>query len=149
MPRIHHQARWIVPAFAIAALGWGYAGRAQDPGAGQKVGAKVDQAIQDIKGGLRQAGKATKEQFAKAKTAVNDMGIESRVYGRIHWDRALNDAAIELNSDDDGVLTLDGTVASAQAKAHAVKLASETVGVAKVVDRLAVRPATTTTPAKP
>ena len=147
----NRNARWIFPAVAVVGLSWGYAGLAQDPGSGKKVGEKVDEVIQDIKGGLRKAGDAVKEEFSKAKTAVNNMGVESRVYGRIHWDKALNDATIELSANDDGVITLDGTVASDKAKAKAVELARETVGVTKVVDKLAVRPAssvTSTTPAK-
>jgi hyperosmotically inducible periplasmic protein len=141
----NRNARWIFPAVAIVGLTWGYAGLAQDPGTGQKVGEKLDGVVQDIKGGLRKAGNAVKEEFSKAKTAVNNMGVESRVYGRIHWDKALNDASIELASTDDGVITLKGSVADAKAKTKAVELAKETVGVTKVVDQLAVRPASTTT----
>ncbi len=120
-------------------------GPAQDPSAGQKVGAKVDSAVQDIKSGLRKAGDAAREQFQQAKTSVHNMSVESRVYGRIHWDKALNDANIDLSGGSEGVITLDGTVANAQAKVRAVELARETVGVTQVVNRLAVRPATTTT----
>jgi hyperosmotically inducible periplasmic protein len=141
----NRNARWIFPAVAIVGLTWGYAGLAQDPPTGQKVGEKIDEVVQDIKGGLRKAGNAVKEEFSKAKTAVNNMGVESRVYGRIHWDKALNDASIELASTDDGVITLKGSVADAKAKTKAVELAKETVGVTKVVDQLAVRPASTTT----
>ena len=68
------------------------------------------------------------------------MGVESRVYGRIHWDKALNDASIDLTVTADGVITLTGTVADAKAKARAVDLTKETVGVTKVVDTLAIRP---------
>ena len=137
--------RWLVPTMAILAVTWTCAGRAQEPGAGQKVGEKVDGAVQDIKSGLRKAGSAAKEQFARARTSVNNMGVESRVYGRIHWDKSLNDALIELSAGEDGVITLDGTVANAKAKVRAVELARETVGVNRVVDQLAIRPATTTT----
>jgi hyperosmotically inducible periplasmic protein len=135
--------RWIIPAVAVLGLTWAYVGRAQDPNTGQKVGEKVDEAVQDIKSGLRKAGNSAKEQFGKAKASVNNMTVESRVYGRIHWDKALNDATIELTTTDDGVITLDGTVATAKAKIHAVELTKETVGVTKAIDRLAVRPATT------
>jgi osmotically-inducible protein OsmY len=138
--------RWIIPAVAALGLAWGYSGRAQDPSTGQKVGEKFDEAVQDVKSGLKRAGNSAKEQFGKAKTAVNNMTIESRVYGRIHWDRALNDANIDLTTTEDGVITLDGTVADAKAKLKAVTLTQETVGVTKVVDRLAVRPPTTTSP---
>ena len=141
----NRKTRWIIPAVAVAGLTWGYASLAQDPGTGKKVGEKVDEAIQNIKGGLRKAGEAAKEQFAKAKLAVNNMGVESRVYGRLHWDKSLNDATIELSATEDGVMTLDGTVADDKAKTKAVELANATVGVTKVIDRLATRPATKTT----
>jgi hyperosmotically inducible protein len=137
--------RWTLPAVAIAGLTWSYAGLAQDPGTGKKVGEKVDEIFQDVKGGLRKAGNAAKEEFGKAKTAVNNMGVESRVYGRLHWDRALNDASIDLAATGEGEITLNGTVADEKAKVKAVELARETVGVTKVVDRLAVRPASSTT----
>ena len=138
--------RWIIPAVAALGLTWAYAGRAQEPSTGQKVGEKIDGAVQDIKSGFRKAGNAAKEQFAKARTSVHNMGVESRVYGRIHWDKALNDATIELTSTEDGVITLNGTVADAKAKIKAIDLTKDTVGVTKVVDQLAVRPSTTTTP---
>jgi len=141
--------RWIFPALVIVGLTWVYAGRAQEPGTGKKVGEKLDSAIQDVKSGLRKVGGAAKEQFAKVKTSVHNMGVESRVYGRIHWDKALNDALIELTATDDGVITLSGTVADAKAKAKAVDLARDTVGVSKVVDQLAIRPAPTTTTTSP
>ena len=137
-------SRWIIPAVAIVGLTWAYGSRAQDPSTGQKVGEKFDQAVQDIKSGLKKAGDSAKAEFGKAKTSVNNMTVESRVYGRIHWDKALNDANIDLSVGDDGVITLDGTVADAKAKMRAVELTKETVGVTKVIDRLAIRPASTT-----
>ncbi len=139
-------ARWIVPAVAGLAVAWACAGRAQEPGAGKRAGEKVDEALKDVKGGMKKAGAAAKEQFAKARTGVHNMGVESRVYGRIHWDKALNDASIELTAAADGVITLNGTVASDRAKRRAVELAQETVGVSRVVDQLAVRPPATTSP---
>ena len=143
MKRIN--ARWIVPVVAGITIAWACAGRAQEPGAGKRAGEKLDEAGRQIKGGLNRAGAATREQFAKAKTSVHDMGVESRVYGRIHWDKALVDALIDLSASDDGVITLNGTVADARAKRRAVELSAETVGVVKVVDQLAIRPAATTT----
>jgi hyperosmotically inducible protein len=145
----NRKARWIIPVVAVVGLTWGYTSLAQDPGTGRKVGEKIDEVVQDIKGGLRKAGNAVKEEFSKAKTAVNNMGVESRVYGRLHWDKALNDASIDLSATDDGVITLNGTVADDKAKAKAVELTRETVGVTKIVDKLAVRPASSTTTTTP
>lgn len=123
-------------------------GSVQAQEAGKKAGEQLDQAGRNIKGGLNRAGQEIKEQFASAKTSVQNMGVESRVYARLHWDKSLNDATIELAVTQAGVVTLDGTVSSAKAKTQAVELAKETMGVTEVVDRLALRPGTTKTPAK-
>jgi hypothetical protein len=145
--------RWIVPTVALAAIAWVGAGWAQDPkpdkGPGQKVGEKIDGAVQDIKSGFRKAGEATREEFARAKNSVHNMGVEGRVYSRLHWDKALNDASIDLSTGSDGVLTLNGTVADANAKKRAVELAESTVGVTRVVDQLAIKPPSATTTTAP
>jgi osmotically-inducible protein OsmY len=75
------------------------------------------------------------------------MGVEARVYGRLHWDKALYDAKIDLEARKDGVLTLRGTVPDAAARAKAVALARETVGVTEVIDQLTL--GTTTPPTTP
>src|SRR4051794_3238231 len=100
--------RWIVPAVAILTVAWTFAGWAQEPSTSKQIGDRVDGAVQDIKGGLRKAGRATREEFAKARTSVHNMTVESRVYGRLHWDKALNDASLDLSGGDDGVITLSG-----------------------------------------
>ena len=92
------------------------------------MGEKLDEVGREIKGGSNRAGSAAKDQFGKAKQSVQNMGVESRVYGRLHWDKALNDAAIDLTASADGVVTLSGTVADARAKVRAVELTRETVG---------------------
>jgi len=141
------QRRWIVPAVALLAVAFAYSGQAQEPSAGKKIGQKLDGAVQDIKGGLKKAGTFTRDEFHKARSSVHNMGVESRVYGRLHWDKALVDATIDLTGGGDGVITMTGTVANSQAKARAVELARDTVGVTNVIDQLAISPAATTTPA--
>ena len=116
---------------------------------GKRVGEKLDQVGREMRSGLNKAGQEIKGQFAAAKVSVENMGVESRVYGRLHWDKTLNDASIDLAISDAGVVTLNGSVATAKAKARAVELAEETVGVIQVVDRLAIRPTATTTPSQP
>jgi osmotically-inducible protein OsmY len=118
----------------VALVGSGVA----QQGTGEKVGDKVDRAIQDIKKGVKEAAADVKEQFQKTKASVHAMGVESRVYGRLHWDKALNEASVEIHVDRDGVATLKGTVADGLAKTKAITLASDTVGVKRVVDRLTV-----------
>ena len=126
-----------VAAVALLTLVLTNSGQAQDTG--KRIGERLDDAGREVRSGLNRAGQGAKEQFASAKTSVQNMGVESRVYGRLHWDKALNDAAIELSASETGVITLNGSVASLQAKAHAVTLTRDTVGVTEVVDRLAVR----------
>ena len=67
------------------------------------------------------------------------MGVQSRVYSRLHWDKDLNDAKIDLEFKD-GTATLRGTVKTVKAKAKAVELARDTVGVDRVVDQLTIEP---------
>jgi hyperosmotically inducible periplasmic protein len=120
-------------------LGVGAGAALQEQGTGQRAGSKLDEAGRSIKQGLRDAGDAIRNQFAKARDAVHGMGVESRVYGRLHWDKALNTSVIELEFSN-GVVTLRGSVPSLKAKIKAVDLAQDTVGVVKVIDQLAVQP---------
>jgi hypothetical protein len=122
-----------------AVLGVGAGAAWQEQGAGQRAGSKLDEAGRSIKQGLRDAGDAIRNQFAKARDSVHGMGVESRVYGRLHWDKALNTSTLEMEFNN-GVVTLRGSVPSAKAKAKAVDLAQDTVGVAKVIDQLAIQP---------
>jgi len=138
--------RAFVPTLTLLTCLGANSGQAQETG--KRVGEKLDAAGRDLRSGLNRAGRDAKEQFASAKTSIQNMGVESRVYSRLHWDKALNDATIELSVSQAGVITLNGSVASPKAKVRAVELAQDTVGVTEVVDRLAVRPAASTTSAK-
>jgi hyperosmotically inducible protein len=119
---------------------------AQEPGLGKRVGEKLDEAGAAIRRDVGKAGDAMREQFHKAKASINAMGIEARVYGRLRWDKALDGATIDVSAAKDGTITLTGTVADALAKAKAVRLAADTVGVTRVVDQLATTTPTTSAP---
>jgi osmotically-inducible protein OsmY len=68
------------------------------------------------------------------------MGIEGRVYARLHWDKNLAGSKIELAAPKPGVIALNGTVGDAKAKAKAVELTTDTVGVTEVMDNLTIVP---------
>jgi osmotically-inducible protein OsmY len=121
---------------AVLGLGFGVGRGQQDQNVGKRVGDKVDSAVQDIKRGAKDLSEGVKEQFNKMRASVHDMGVASRVYSRIHWDKGLQNASIEVHVRREGVATLRGTVADATAKAKAVHLAADTVGVNQVVDEL-------------
>jgi osmotically-inducible protein OsmY len=71
------------------------------------------------------------------------MEVQHRVYARLHWDKSLSMSKFEVSMSDKGVATLTGSVADPKAKAKAVELAADTVGVAQVIDELTVQSAAT------
>jgi hyperosmotically inducible periplasmic protein len=126
-------------------LGSGVGQAQQEQGAGKKAGEKLDEAAQAIKKGLQNARDTVREQFAKTRESIHNMGIESRVYGRLHWDKALTSSSLEIEVKND-VATLRGSVPDAKAKAKAVELAENTVGITKVIDQLTILPPPRTVP---
>ena len=128
----------ILAAVAAAGVGLGVVRAQQEPG--KRIGERIDDAAQAVKRAGKDVGNAVKEQFSKVKTGVHDMGVTSRVYSRLHWDKDLNGSTIEVDVKDDGVAILKGSVPSAELKAKAAKLAAETLGVKSVDDMLGVAP---------
>jgi hyperosmotically inducible periplasmic protein len=117
---------------------WTCVGHAQQEGTAQKAKDSIDNAVRDLKKGVQDVSESVRERFARARTSVHNMGVEARVYGRLHWDKALNTASIEIEVRDGGVTTLRGVVPDAAARAKAVALAGDTVGVTQVLDQLAM-----------
>jgi osmotically-inducible protein OsmY len=97
---------------------------------GQKIGRTVDQAVNQVQLG-----------FEEARNTVNRLSIEGRVYARLHWDKALQDASISVEAGKDGAATLRGTVPSESAKAKAEQLTNDTIGVERVANELQIHPA--------
>ena len=106
-------------------------------GIGAKVGETLDQVGRGIKRGAQQVGDGLRKQFEVVRSDVNQMEASSRVYARIHWDKALVSARIEVHMMRDGVVLLRGTVADEAARKRAVDLAMNTFGIASVIDELA------------
>jgi hyperosmotically inducible protein len=125
---------------AVSAWVWAAQGPEQKQGVGERVGQKIDRALENIKEGTREAAQAIRNRFERARTAVHDMGIEARIYGRLHWDKDLNEADLSLEVHQGGIAVLRGTVPSVTAKTKAVALTKDTVGVTVVKDELTVSP---------
>jgi hyperosmotically inducible protein len=143
---------------SIGAAFWSMAGRAQqdpaqDPqqeGVATKAAEKLDDVGRAIKRGILNAGDTVREGFAKTRDSVQGMGILSRVYGRVHWDKALNSSSIFVKAEG-GTVTIRGIVPDEDTKAKAIDLVKDTVGVTRVIDQLSVLPssaAATSRPAK-
>jgi len=108
----------------------------------ERAGQALDNAGRNIRRGVESA-------VARGEAAVRETDVLGRVYGRLHWDKKLTDAVIEINVAADGATTLRGAVADAAAKKRAVILARDTVGVTTVVDQLTIADAARVIPASP
>ena len=101
------------------------------PGPATQIGEKIDR-------GLSQIGAELSQAWADVRKSVEKMGVQGRVYGRLHWDKALEGANLDISVRDSQVVVLSGTVASPDAKQKAERLARDTIGVGSVLNELIV-----------
>jgi hyperosmotically inducible periplasmic protein len=147
--------------FAVALACFAVASRAQQQGGvAERAGEKLDEfgrAIRDgfekagetVVGGISKTSETVREGLVRARDSVQGMGVYSRVYSRIHWDKTLHASNLLLRADG-GVITLRGVVPDDAAKAKALTLAAETVGVARVISQISVlHPSEGSAPAPP
>jgi hyperosmotically inducible protein len=114
---------------------------AQQPkGTGETIGEAVDSVLQGILRGARSTSETLQEQFQRARTTVHNMSAQARVYSRLHWDKALVDAKIDVEVRE-ATAVLRGTVRSLRERAKAAELARDTVGIDRVDDQLTIEPA--------
>jgi hyperosmotically inducible periplasmic protein len=141
--------------FALGLVFWSVAGRAQQEGAAAKAGEKIDEvgraikkgilnAEETVREGLNKTGETVREGFAKTRESVQGMGLVPRIYGRLHWDKALHSSSLFVKAEA-GSVTIRGIVPDESAKAKAISLIKDTVGVTQVIDQLSVLPSSTTT----
>src|ERR1700756_3660740 len=100
---------------------------------------RVDRGLQELKQGVSDVAATVREKFDQAKIAIHNLGVEGRVYSRIHWDKALTDEAVQMEMQSEGVVVLNGSVRNEMARVKAVQLTNDTVGVTQVIDHLAVK----------
>ena len=133
---------------------WTMTGRAQpgpqDPqeGVATKAAEKIDEvgraikrgilnAEETVRDGLNKTGETVREGFTKTRETVQGMGIPSRVYGRLHWDKEFHSTALFVKAEG-GTVTVRGALPDEAAKAKAIDLIKDTVGVTRVIDQLTV-----------
>jgi hyperosmotically inducible periplasmic protein len=90
--------------------------------------------------GVQRAESKLRETWGDITRATHRMTVQGRVYARLYWDKALADAPFQVEVKNEGVVVLKGSVATNEAKKHAVELAQSTVGVNETVDELGVAP---------
>jgi hyperosmotically inducible periplasmic protein len=137
----------------LSVVGWGVASSGQqDPppqeGAASKAGEKLDElgralrrslldAEDTVREGLNRTGGTVRDGFARTKESVQAMGLVPRVYGRLHWDKALHASKFVVKAEG-GTVTIRGTVPDEDAKAKVISLTKDTFGVTRVVAQLHV-----------
>jgi hyperosmotically inducible protein len=100
---------------------------------------KMDKAQDKTAKAADKAEDKTASAANKTGRAIDDGWIKSKIYAQYlaDWNTVLNDSEIDVDVKDN-VVTLNGTVKSAEAKAKAVSTAKATDGVKSVNDNLRV-----------
>ena len=90
---------------------------------------------------MAKAGDKSENAAKKTGRAIDDGWIKSKIYAQYlaDWNTVLNDSNINVDVNNN-MVTLKGTVKSAEAKAKAVSIAKATDGVHGVTDNLSVVP---------
>ena len=108
-------------------------------GAMDRTGDKVERAGEKAERAGEKAMDKGDSATRRAGRAIDDGWIKSKIYAQYltDWNTVLDDSDIDVDVDHN-VVTLNGTVKSAEAKAKAVSTAKSTDGVKAVHDNLRV-----------
>jgi hyperosmotically inducible periplasmic protein len=99
--------------------------------AAKETGEKTKDVAQDAAGKTKDAAVKTKDVTADASTTA---AVKTKLLG----DTKVGGLKIDVDTKDN-VVTLTGTVNSAEEKAEAIRLAKTTTGVKRVIDKLTIR----------
>jgi len=92
---------------------------------GEQIGEFIDRGLERVR-----------HTWGEIRQSIDELGVQGRVYGRLRWDKALTETQIDITVEDQEVVVLSGLVKDEETRQKAIKLAEDTVGVAKVIDRL-------------
>ena len=109
------------------------------PARGTNMAAKAERAGEKAERAGEKAADKTASATRSTGRAMDDGWIKSKIYAQYmaDWNTVLDDSNIDVDGDNN-VVTLSGTVKSAEAKAKAVATAKATDGVKSVRDNLKV-----------
>jgi osmotically-inducible protein OsmY len=107
--------------------------------AADRAGDKAERAGEKAERAGERAADKTASATRKTGRAIDDGWIKSKIYAQYmaDWNTVLDDSDIDVDVENN-VVTLSGTVKSAEAKAKAVSTAKATDGVKSVRDMLKV-----------
>ncbi len=108
-------------------------------GAADRAGDKAERAGDRAAAAGERTADKTVSATKKTGRAIDDGWIKSKIYAQYltDWNTVLDDSDIDIDVENN-VVTLNGTVKSAEAKARAVSVAKATDGVKSVRDNLKV-----------
>ena len=129
----------IAPRLPRAADGQGRRQDGQDGRQGRRQDGQTADKAEDK---MDKAGDKTASAAKKTGRNIDDGWIKSKIYAQYmaDWNTVLDDSDIDIDVKNN-VVTLNGTVKSAAAKAKAVSIAKATDGVKSVKDNLRLWPA--------
>lgn len=120
-----HSHRWLCVALAVAAAG------CDQRHPSETAGQKLDRATQE-------AAASTKEAASKTAAALDDAAITAKVKAALFAEPGLKTLQIEVDTRE-AVVTLAGSVDTAELRDRAVKIAGSLNGVRQVLDKLVVK----------
>ena len=117
------------------------ADRAEDKAerAAEKTARAGERAAEKTARAGERAADKTASATSRTGRAMDDGWVKSKIYAQYlaDWNTVLNDSDIDVDVNNN-VVTLNGTVKTAAAKARAVSIAKATEGVKSVTDNLKV-----------
>lgn len=119
----------MLPAALLAIAALAPASWAQGPVG--RAGQAIDNAGRNIRRGVENA-------VVRGQITAQERELLNRVTLRLSWDKQLLTSTVQMEVRADGTVILRGSVIDEAAKARAVDLVENTVGVTTVVDELAV-----------
>jgi hyperosmotically inducible periplasmic protein len=140
MPRSMVRGLFLVAFLAIGPVAFAQGSEEAEKGSHSVFG-DIRQAAKDVAGDIQQG-------YEKVRDSVRRMGVATRIYARLHWDKGLAGASVSIDVNRDGQAVLRGTVPSEKAKQKAESLTLDTVGVEHVANYLMVAPAADAAPAR-
>jgi osmotically-inducible protein OsmY len=105
----------------------------------KKTGDAVETGAKKTGTAAKKAGEATKDGAVKAEDVTADAATTAAVKTKLLGDTKVGGLKIDVDTKDN-VVTLTGPVHSVEEKKEAVRLAHNTTGVKRVIDKLTITP---------
>lgn len=124
-------SKWLMPLLLVLCLG--FTGCSAD----RQAGTENDTAAETTENAAEDTREAAREATETVADVAGNAALTARVKTALATLEGVDATEINVNSED-GVVTLDGVVPSAEAKANALSTAKKTKDVKSVVDKLKV-----------